>query len=197
MGHDSWKIFSIGHGTFHAIKLSNQMYILSSCITLKMMVILIEITVENRLKWIIILLLYLEMICFYVSIVCAFSQYSSSPFLLSQWFWCMPPISVQCSGCAHDDMPPVSLHWSRCMPSSSLSLWFWNSPDCLLPLPFPFAPILKSHAIFYCYFIHINFLNILTMRRSYPWAMFSLNPNSAVSFYHDSNTINQFTFRII
>ena len=69
------------------------------------------------------------------------------------------------------------------MPPTSLSLWFWNSSDCLLPIPLLFSPFMNSHALFYC-IIHFDFLNILTIRRNYSsLAMFCLNLNVAVPFY--------------
>ena len=83
-----------------------------------MMVTLIEIAVKNRLKWIVILLLYHEIIFMFLHFVWLNSQ--CSPFLfLSQCSWCMPPASLQCSwGC----MPPP-------LPFNALE-------DTCLPLPF-------------------------------------------------------------
>ena len=61
--------------------------------------------------------------------------------------------------------PPPRLPWF--MPPTSLSLWFWDSSDYLLQIPFPFDPILNSHALFRSCFIYFDFRIILTMRRNY------------------------------
>ena len=63
-------------------------------------------------------------------------------------------------------------------------------------LPFPFAPILNSHALFHCY-IDLYFLIILLMRRNSSLAMSCLNLNIDVPFYHASLTRNWWTFQII
>ena len=86
---------------------------------LKWMVTLIKIAVENRLKWIVILLLYHEMICMFPHFVWLNSQ--CSPFLLSQCSWrCMThsPASLQCLWGYIPNPPP------------------FNALDACFPLPF-------------------------------------------------------------
>ena len=130
------------------------MYILLTFIYPYMMLTLIEIAVKNRVKGIVILLLYHDIIFMFLHFVRLNSQ--CSPFLLPQCSWamhasCLPsmlmtmhasPASLQCSWY----MPPASLKcsWgciasflqiSWCKPPASLPLWLWNSSDYLLQIP--------------------------------------------------------------
>ena len=125
------------------------MYILSSYIYLNIMVILIEITVENRLKWIVILLRAISRNDFYVSVFCAVTQ--CSPFLLSQCSWCLPHASLQCYRCMN---LPASIQCCWCTPYASLQCSWYMPPksfQCGLPfnaledvLPPPPASHLQS-----------------------------------------------------
>ena len=105
-----------------------------------MMVNLIEIAVKNRLKWIVILLLYHEIIFMFLHFVWLNSQ--CSPFLfLSQCSWCMPPASLQCSwGC----MPPPT-PFNDALEDTCLPLPFNALEDACLPrLP---SMLLRMHCL--------------------------------------------------
>jgi len=105
------------------------------------MVTLIEIAVKNRLKWIVILLLFHEFIFMFLHFVWVNSQFS--PFLfLSQCSWCMPSSSLQSSwGCMP---PPTPFNALKVyMPPASLQC----SWGCLpLPPRFP-SMLLRMHCI--------------------------------------------------
>ena len=86
---------------------------------LKWIVTLIEIAVEKRLKWIVILLLYHKIIFMFLDFVQLNSQ--CSPFLLSQYSRrCMPPLPVALQ-CLWGYMPPPPP---------------FNALDACFPLPF-------------------------------------------------------------
>ena len=143
-----------------------------------MMVTLIEIAVKNRLKWIVILLLYHEIIFMFLHFVWLNSQ--CSPFLfLSQCSWCMPPASLQCSwGCMPPPLPFNALK-DTCLPLPFNALEdalhpAFKSLDACLPPPFHsdsethLTTCCKSHFLLirFC-FIYFDFLIITTMRRNY------------------------------
>jgi hypothetical protein len=94
-----------------------------------MMVTLIEIAVKNRLKWIVILLLYHEIIFMFLHFVVWLNS-QCSPFLLSQCSWTMPPAaSFQCSqGC----MPPPT-PFNDALEDTCLPLPFNALEDALPP----------------------------------------------------------------
>ena len=107
-------------------------YILLPSIYTYMMVTLIEIAVENRLKWIVILLLHHKIIFMFLDSVKLNSQ--CSPFLLSQYSWtsCMPPspIALQCLWGYMPPLPPFNA-LDACFP-----LPFNALEDACFPLPF-------------------------------------------------------------
>jgi hypothetical protein len=115
---------------------------------------------------------------FHISTFCV-RGYTMFPFSIVSMSLMHASATLQCSWCV--------------MPPASLSIWFWNSSDCLLPLPFSFAPIMNLHALFRC-FRHFDFLNILTMRSNYSLEIFCLNLNIAVPFDYASLTRNRWTF---
>ena len=103
---------------------------------LKWMVTLIETAVKNRLKWIVIVLLYHQLIFMFLHFVWLNSQ--CSPFLLSQCSCYMPPASLQWSwGC----MPPPPPFNSCEVHASSASLQcFWCMPPAYLKCFWEFMP---------------------------------------------------------
>ena len=92
-------------------------------------------------------------------------------------------------------MLPPRLPWF--MPPTSLSLWFWDSSDYLLQIPFPFDPILNSHALFRSCFIYFDFRIILTMRRNYSLVSHVLfipqHCSPILSWSHKCTSINRST----
>ena len=160
------------------------MHILLSYIYPDMMVTLIEIAVKNRLKWIVILLLYHEIIFMFPHFVWLNSK--CSPFLLSQCSWCMPPptpfnaldtclplnpsilLRMPASpllpfNAIEDALPPppcllpsnLLLHTTSCLPSTLILKLIWLL--AANPISFWFR---------FC-FIHFDFLIIKTMRRNF------------------------------
>ena len=102
-----------------------------------MMVDLIEIAVKNRLRWIVIFLLYHEIIFMFLHFVWLNSQ--CSPFLLSQCSWCMPPASLQCSWGCMPPPPPFNAREDACLPRLPsmllLRIHAFHFPSMLLRMP--------------------------------------------------------------
>jgi hypothetical protein len=157
-----------------------------------MVVILIKITIEDRLKWIEKLLLNLEMIfmflysvrlhnvsLFYCLNIALDAPCLPTPFNAALDTWCLlPPFNALDAWCL---LPNASCLPSMLFMNASrlpFTLILKLSSDCLLPIPLPFlVPVLNSHALvlFYC-FIHFDFLSIVA---------------SNFPFYHASLTRNR------